>query len=229
MMLQENIDPENLPSVPIPRDWATMTPPNPFIEILANVNVGDSITLKVPVDSLPPNPQLMGKKFLNYKISIKDIKDSIAFSKEIEKKEAARKMKIEAQSAKIPSIQELLKTSIAGYKSGAIKPTTTASGLKYIIHEQGKGAVAKNGETVKVEYFGVLTDNTEFDNSFKRGEPISVPLGQQSVIPGWEEALTTLPRGTKATVFIPSKLGYGATGSGPIPANSELVFYMEIQ
>ena len=59
--------------------------------------------------------------------------------------------------------------------------------------------------------------------------PIEFPVGVGNVIPGWDEALTMLPEGTKATLFIPSNLAYGDQQSGPIPANSDLVFYIEFQ
>ena len=68
-----------------------------------------------------------------------------------------------------------------------------------------------------------------FDNSFSRGEPFVFPLGAGQVIKGWDEGLALLPKGTKATLFIPYELGYGETGSPPsIPPRSELIFYVEV-
>ncbi len=228
-LLQNNNDPNNLPSMQLPKGWEKITPPNPFFEIFAQANVGDSITLSIPVDSLPKgNPDLMGKKMINYVLSIKDIKDSLAFVKFMEGKNAEKAKKAELSAALIPGIQKNMDDILAQYKAKTVKLEKTATGLQYIITEKGNGPVAKKGEEVSVNYYGVLTDGKEFDNSFKRGEPIKFQVGTGSVIPGWDEALMLLPQGSKATLFIPSKLGYGEQPSGPIPANSELVFYIEV-
>jgi FKBP-type peptidyl-prolyl cis-trans isomerase FkpA len=227
--LQNNNDPNNLPTMQIPRGWEKITPPNPFFEIFAKANVGDSLTLHIPVDSLPKgNPDLMGKKMINYIITVKDIKDSVAFAKYVDGKNAERAKKAELSAARIPEIQKNLDGLLAQYKAKTLALEKTASGLQYVITEKGTGPVAKKGETVSVNYFGVLTDGKSFDDSFKRGEPIKFPVGTGNVIPGWDEALMLLPQGTKATLFIPSNLGYGEQASGPIPANSELVFYIEV-
>ncbi|MCL4142458.1 UNVERIFIED_CONTAM: hypothetical protein GTU68_064595 [Idotea baltica] len=67
-----------------------------------------------------------------------------------------------------------------------------------------------------------------FDNSFVRGAPFVFAVSQQEVIQGWDMALGVLKKGTKATLFIPAKFGYGEKGNGPIKANSDLAFYIEI-
>ena len=121
---------------------------------------------------------------------------------------------------------------IRKYNAGKIvnQLKTTASGLKYIIHEMGEGAKPQQGTNVLVNYYGFLTDETSFDNSYKRGEPLNFPLGKGRVIPGWDEGLALLKEGSKATFFIPSALGYGERGAPPnIPPNSELVFYVELE
>jgi FKBP-type peptidyl-prolyl cis-trans isomerase len=71
-----------------------------------------------------------------------------------------------------------------------------------------------------------LTDGTEFDSSYKRGEPTEFGVGE--VIPGWTMALTNMPVGSKWQIFIPSDMAYGPSGNGPIPANSALIFEMEL-
>jgi FKBP-type peptidyl-prolyl cis-trans isomerase len=87
---------------------------------------------------------------------------------------------------------------------------------------------AMNGDIVSVHYTGRLTDGTEFDSSVKRGQPITFPLGQGRVIRGWEEGLQGMQVGEKRQLTIPPNLAYGEQGQGPIPANSTLVFDVEL-
>jgi len=105
---------------------------------------------------------------------------------------------------------------------------TTASGLKMIELHPADDA-AKVGDQVWVHYVGKLQDGTEFDNSYKRGEPIPLTLGAGSVIKGWEEGLLGMKVGEKRQLIIPPDLAYGADGRPPtIPANSTLVFDVEL-
>lgn len=107
-----------------------------------------------------------------------------------------------------------------------VKPT--ASGLYYMEIKKGKGALAKEGQLVSVHYTGTLLNGEKFDSSVDRGEPIKIILGQHQVIPGWEETLLLMSKGGKAKVLIPSTIGYGARGMGPITPFSPLVFEMEL-
>ena len=104
--------------------------------------------------------------------------------------------------------------------------TTTDSGLQYEVLEEGSGPKPSLSESVTVHYKGELLDGTVFDSSYDRGEPISFRLGQ--VIPGWKEGLQLMPVGSKYKFTIPSELGYGPRGSGPIPPNSVLIFHVEL-
>jgi FKBP-type peptidyl-prolyl cis-trans isomerase len=108
-------------------------------------------------------------------------------------------------------------------KAGVI---TTASGLQYQIIKQGTGAKPTANDQFKAHYVGTLLNGTEFDNSIKRGEPLTMPLAQ--VVQGWQEVLQLMPVGSKYKVWIPSNLGYGDQGSPTIPAGSTLVFEMEL-
>lgn len=106
---------------------------------------------------------------------------------------------------------------------------TTASGLRYIMVSQGTGVKAEAGKTVDVHYTGYLMDGKIFDSSIERGDPISFPLGQKMVIPGWEEGIALMKVGDKIRLIIPSELGYGANGAGGvIPPNATLVFDVEL-
>jgi len=103
----------------------------------------------------------------------------------------------------------------------------TESGLQYQVIKEGEGAKPKATDTVKVHYAGTLVDGTEFDSSYKRGEPISFPLG--GVIKGWTEGLQLMPVGSKYRFFIPSDLGYGDRGAGAnIPGGAALIFDVEL-
>lgn len=104
--------------------------------------------------------------------------------------------------------------------------TKTASGLMYKVITAGSGPKPKAEDTVTVNYEGTLVDGTKFDSSYDRKEPASFPVG--GVIPGWVEALQLMPVGSTWEVVIPSELGYGEQGAGPIPPNAALKFKVEL-
>lgn len=103
---------------------------------------------------------------------------------------------------------------------------TTASGLQYKVIVQGTGKIPTSNDTVVTHYRGTLLDGTEFDNSYKRGEPASFPV--TGVIKGWTEALLLMPVGSKWQLFIPSDLAYGDAGQRNIPPGSTLLFDIEL-
>ncbi len=97
--------------------------------------------------------------------------------------------------------------------------------LQVEIIQQGEGDKPNPGDMVKVHYTGMLKSTGEkFDSSVDRGEPIEFQLGSGRVIPGWEQGIAQLNKGTKAKLIIPAHLGYGDREVGAIPANSDLVF-----
>lgn len=105
----------------------------------------------------------------------------------------------------------------------------TETGLGYKILEKGTGKIPEKGKNVSVHYKGYLENGKEFDNSFKRGKAISFPLGVGKVIKGWDEGIAMFPVGTKASLKIPAKLGYGEKGAGAvIPPNATIYFDIEI-
>ena len=104
---------------------------------------------------------------------------------------------------------------------------TLPSGLQYEILTKGTGPIPKATDTVKANYLGTLIDGKEFDNSYKRGEPITIPV--TGVIKGWVEALEMMPVASKWRLFIPSDLGYGDRGAGGvIPGGAALIFDIEL-
>ena len=105
----------------------------------------------------------------------------------------------------------------------------TESGLHYKHIQKGDGAKANKGQTVAVHYKGMLPDGSEFDNSYKRGNPIEFPIGTGQVIEGWDEGILLLNKGDKARFVIPSHLAYGEAGAGGvIPPNATLIFDVEL-
>jgi FKBP-type peptidyl-prolyl cis-trans isomerase FkpA len=111
----------------------------------------------------------------------------------------------------------------AAQEPGVVK---TDSGLVYKSLTPGTGASPKATDTVKVHYRGTLTNGTEFDSSYKRGEPASFPLN--GVVPCWTEGVQKMKVGEKAMLVCPSNLAYGDQGQGPIPGGATLIFEIEL-
>jgi FKBP-type peptidyl-prolyl cis-trans isomerase len=105
---------------------------------------------------------------------------------------------------------------------------TTASGLQYKVQNAGSGAAPKPSDEVVVNYRGALLDGTEFDSSYKRGQPAT--LGVTRVIPGWTEALQLMKPGAKYQLWIPPQLAYDThvPPGAPIPPGSMLIFDVEL-
>lgn len=104
---------------------------------------------------------------------------------------------------------------------------TLPSGLQYKVMKQGSGKKPKATDTVTTHYKGTLIDGTEFDSSYRRGQPVNFPVN--GVIAGWTEALQLMEEGAKWQLFIPSPLAYGEKGAGPqIGPHATLIFEVEL-
>jgi FKBP-type peptidyl-prolyl cis-trans isomerase FklB len=104
---------------------------------------------------------------------------------------------------------------------------TLPSGLQYKVIKAGTGKKPKSNDTVTTQYRGTLIDGTEFDSSYKRGQPATFQVS--GVIPGWTEALQLMEEGAKWQLFIPSNLAYGERGAGGIIGpNATLIFEIEL-
>ncbi|MBA2526200.1 MAG: FKBP-type peptidyl-prolyl cis-trans isomerase [Pyrinomonadaceae bacterium] len=120
-----------------------------------------------------------------------------------------------------------VKPVIPAANSSAV--TTTPSGLIYIITRRSDGRHPRPGETVVVNYTGLLGSGVKFDSSLDRGQPYKFKLGLGRVIKGWDEGIEKLRVGEQATLVIPAQLGYGARGSGDvIPPDATLIFIVEL-
>ncbi|MDH5560077.1 MAG: FKBP-type peptidyl-prolyl cis-trans isomerase [Deltaproteobacteria bacterium] len=105
--------------------------------------------------------------------------------------------------------------------------TTLKSGLQYKVMKKGNGPKPTLKDVVVTNYKGTLLDGTEFDSSYKRGQPATFPV--QGVIKGWQEALQLMPKGSKWKLFVPSVMAYGDKGNGRvIGPNATLVFEIEL-
>ncbi len=103
----------------------------------------------------------------------------------------------------------------------------TASGLQYKVINAGKGASPKATDTVEVHYRGTLINGTEFDSSYKRGQPATFPVN--GVVQGWQEALPMMKEGAKWQIFVPASLAYGERGAGAmIGPDATLIFDIEL-
>jgi FKBP-type peptidyl-prolyl cis-trans isomerase FklB len=104
---------------------------------------------------------------------------------------------------------------------------TLPSGLQYKVLKAGDGKKPAAEDTVVCHYRGTLIDGTEFDSSYSRNEPLTIPVNR--IIKGWSEALQLMPVGSKWQLFIPANLGYGERGTpGPIGPNAALIFEVEL-
>jgi FKBP-type peptidyl-prolyl cis-trans isomerase FklB len=124
--------------------------------------------------------------------------------------------------------QAVKKDGAAFLAANATKPgvVTLPSGLQYKVLTAGTGAKPTATDTVVCNYRGTLLDNTEFDSSYKRGQPMTFPVS--GVIKGWTEALQLMPVGSKWQLFIPADLAYGERPQGPGGPNATLVFDVEL-
>jgi FKBP-type peptidyl-prolyl cis-trans isomerase FklB len=133
--------------------------------------------------------------------------------------------KSETASAPAEKAETAAAAPAAGAAGGSV--VTTQSGLQYEVLASGTGKSPSASDSVTVNYRGTLTDGTEFDSSYKRGQPAVFPVNR--VIPGWTEALQLMKEGDKWKLTIPPQLAYGERGAGKlIPPNSTLVFEVEL-
>ncbi|MGH8294601.1 MAG: FKBP-type peptidyl-prolyl cis-trans isomerase [Steroidobacteraceae bacterium] len=110
-----------------------------------------------------------------------------------------------------------------GRKKGVV---TTSSGLEYQVLKAGQGSPPTAGDTVTVNYRGTLLDGNEFDSSYKRGQPATLPVDR--VIPGWQEALKMMKPGARWRIFVPPQLAYDLDSPPPIPPGSLLIFDVDL-
>ena len=199
-----------------------------FMEGVAMMHKGDSASFIVNIDStfyyLFRTPELP-EEFNSTDVMRFDVKVNDFYPES----EYVNKM-VEAIKKQYPEETERAYAEMQQYfAENNVVVTPTASGLYYVMTEEGKGVMPKKGDNVKVHYTGKLLNGKVFDSSIERGEPIEVPIGMGYVIPGWDEGIMLMSKGEKGVLYIPYYLGYGDRGAGAdIPPFANLIFEVEL-
>ncbi len=232
-VLQDMTNLPNMPVAQIPEDGIPNKAINPVIDILGVSSVGDSISLFIPIDSIPKPPaDVQADQHVIYQINIRDLKDKAAYEAQVAEDAKAKQKEMEAMKVVGEEVGTFVAGVLADYKAGKLsdKLQKLDSGLEYIIHEEGNGPLPKPGQNIVAHYYGIMkSDGNMFDNSYRSGRTFSFPLGKGSVIKGWDQGFAALKVGTKATLFIPYDLAYGEAGRPPIGPKSDLVFHVDFK
>jgi FKBP-type peptidyl-prolyl cis-trans isomerase FkpA len=206
-----------------------------LMDILPKLTVGDSVWIKIPTDTIFLGHEEGRPPFLP---KGSDLNTFVKIEKVQTIDEAMAEVKAEAAKAEAAE-NAIVDKYIA---DNHLALTTTATGLKYKVTQQGTKAKPLAGDSVYVNYTGRTLDGKVFDSSVeavakaaglqqpgRNYEPIAFPVGRGNVIPGWDQGLLLLNAGSKATFLIPSKLAYGPSGAGQdIKPFSTLLFDVEL-
>lgn len=201
---------------------------------------GDSAIIKANIDSISrkgmPKPPFKGK-YITYVVKVNRVIAKGTLSDQVFKGRIDDYMKGQTEILK-KAEPEKIKKYVADNK---LNGTTTASGLFYTVTKQGNGEKPAVGDSVFVNYVAKFTSNKLLETNVKDTaskynkismmstyKPISFPVGTHSVIPGWDEGLMLLTKGSKATFVIPSKLAYGEIGNQSVQPFTPLVFEVEL-
>ncbi|WP_461489410.1 FKBP-type peptidyl-prolyl cis-trans isomerase [Pontibacter sp. HJ8] len=208
-------------------------------DALTMLRAGDSGVFKINADSLfaktfgqPLPPFIKAGSHLTFFVKVDKIQSKEAAIADQQKMFEEQMVKSQARAAEQIKIDD---AKIQEYiKANNLKNVQkTDAGVYYVITQPGKGAKAKAGDTVAVHYKLSFLDGKELESSYNNpmsgGEPFQFPLGQGQVIPGWDDGIAQLNKGSKAILLIPSPLAYGEQARGEqMPANSILRFDVEL-
>lgn len=232
LMSSRKLQPTPQP-VPLP----AQTPPGSLEEAMSLLLPGDSAIFRFPADTVfaktfhqpvPPFLRSSGNALVVL-ASARELLTVAEMTARREKEQAENLRRGQALAAAQTTKDGAL---IQAYlKKNKLIAKKTVGGTYYIVTRPGKGLPPKKGQNVSVLYRGtIMGTGKEFDSSAKHGNtPITFPLGQGQVIPGWDQVLAVLTKGSKAILLIPSPLAYGPRSMGAdIPANSVLRFEVEL-
>ena len=209
---------------------------------LGLLSEGDSATFKINIDSMVlkmgrPQPADTTDKYLVYTIKIDKVIPKGKLNDSLFRGKIDAFLKTEMDQAKNGETAKVK----AYVSSKGLKPTVTATGLNYVITKEGSGPKANPGDTVQVNYTGMFLSGKVFDTSLpdvakKNGtfnpqrpyEPLKLPVGVNGSIPGFEEGLVLLPKGSKAILILPSGIAYGEQGNQGIPPFTPLIFEVDM-
>jgi FKBP-type peptidyl-prolyl cis-trans isomerase len=205
--------PPSATPAPLPESLKT---PEAQVSYAIGVNIGTGLRH----DEIKADPEVIAQ----------GIRDVLSGAKPLMDENQIRAALTRVQAERVARVAGPRKAEGAAFlKANAAKPgvVTLPSGLQYQIITTGTGPKPKPEDTVVCNYRGTLLDGTEFDSSYKGGQPISFPVS--GVIKGWTEALQLMPVGSKWKLFIPSDLAYGDKGAGNvIPPGATLIFEVEL-
>lgn len=206
----------------IPDSSAQLSHYPPIMDAFLLMGKGDSATIYQTIDDKMRDfiPKRFSKETeIRFEILVFEI---VGFEA---KKKAQQEVKVAADK-----IRDRCLATMQSYRTGLLNQQirTLPSGLKLYVENPGQGPKVAEGELMKVHYYGFLSDGTPFDNSFERRERLTFPAGGGQMIAGFDEGVLQLNHGAKAYLFIPANLAYGEQGGGPIPPNTDLVYYIDI-
>jgi FKBP-type peptidyl-prolyl cis-trans isomerase FkpA len=198
---------------------------NFFTKALRLMGEGDSIVVLIEAAEAGDLLGEFGTQFQE--------EDAVTFTYKMHEIKSAKvfEQEIRAEIERIDGIKEEVKQRVHAFSEGKLKDSiaTTETGLGYLLHQKGNGRQAKVGDLVQVHYICYLPDGTALQDSYSNMTPMEFILGDNTVIDGWSQGIELLKEGASATLFIPPHLGYGEKGVGDIiPANSSLIFYVEL-
>lgn len=204
----------------------------PQMDAFSIMSPGDSLTIYYRLDTLARKPQnFENSDYMYYDLKLLDVVSAQQHSRNFAQQERQKVIARKAVRARGPEIEQLIKDMAASYKKGELddKITTTNTGLKYLILEEGEGDLVRSANYVKTHYMGALANTgVVFENSFAIGDPVEILIGERKIVPGLEEFFRYTNNGTKAVAFIKPELAYGENSKDPVPPNSEVMFYVEI-
>jgi len=215
--------------------------PGDVFDAFTSLSEGDSVTVKVLGDSVYKNkgqrPFNFTGKYLTYSLKIEKVIAKGTQTDQVFHDAVANYMKGEGDKMKAKEPAAIQKY----ITDNKLNVTKTATGLNYVITKPGTGPLPNAGDTVYVNYVGRFTNGKVFETSIKEEaikaktysaqnpyQPISLPIGQGKVIPGWDQGIMLLNKGAKATFVIPSDLAYKDQGNQVIGPYTPLVFEIEL-
>ena len=202
--------------------------------VIDNLVKGDSVFFQLTTEQFFKNapqsvevPDSVKNKMISFYCGIQDVMSQNEFEDFQRIQYEKMQQEMEQQSNDQLSIDlELIDNYL---KEKNITAKSADSGLRYVITKMGSGENAAPGDNVTVHYTGMLLNGEKFDSSLDRNQPFSFQLGQGMVIRGWDEGITYFNKGSEGTLYIPSTLGYGASGAGGvIPPNAVLIFEIQV-
>lgn len=206
--------------------------PSPQMEAMSMMSAGDSLTLYYQIDTMDKKPQgFENSDMVYYDIAMVDVKSPARHNEQQREKNRAalesRKKVREQEPVVAAQMQKILKQYQAGELD--VKIRNGQKGVRYMILEPGSGENIKDANYVEHHFYCIMKDGTLFGTSYPNGEPYQLLVGERKVVQGWEQGLKNLKQGSKAVLFVPSNMAYGAAGlEGKVPPNTELIFYVDI-